>query len=105
MEKIEVTIMSKEEIKELKKNGVKFTKNLASHLNRNDRIAKALTAEITAYKDYAKKTLGIVDNAVVTIENRPSADFSKDEFIAVYGEEEYKRFCIVKDKLYVTFHG
>ena len=105
MENVNVDIMSKEEIKKLKADGVKLTKNVASHLNRIKRISDALTAEYDAVKDYVKKTYGVIDNAVVTVENRPSETFNKNDFIAVYGEAEYRRFCSMKDKLYVTFHG
>lgn len=105
MENVSIDIMSKEELKELKKTGVKLTKNVASHMNKIKRISDALKAEYDAVKDYVKKEYGVVDNAIVTVENRPSETFNKDDFIAVYGESEYKRFCSLKDKYYVTFHG
>jgi type II secretory pathway component GspD/PulD (secretin) len=105
MENITVDILSKEEIKAISKNGVKLTKNLASHINRINRIKTALDDEIKAVKEYVKKEYGIIDNAVVTVENRPTDTFNKADFIAVYGEDEYKRFVEKKDKYFVTFHG
>jgi hypothetical protein len=104
MESVTINILSKEEIKALRKSDISITKNLASHMNKCNRIASALNAEMKAVKDNLKEKHGEIDNAIVTIENRPEHYFSKEEFIAVYGEEEYNRFYLLRDKFYVTFH-
>ena len=100
-----VITLSKEEIKNIP-DDVDYTASLASHLNKCNRIASALNAEIERYKDIAKKRrFELSDNKTVTVENRPADTFNKAEFIAIYGEEEYKRFVYKKDRLYVTFNG
>lgn len=100
-----VELLSKEEVKEIK--DVVWTKNTASHVNKLIRIATGLSAEIDRYKALAKlipadvlATLKTVD-----VETRERPQFSKEEFIAVYGEEEYKRFLRNVPAKYVSFNG
>ena len=100
-----VVTLSKEEIKNIPDN-IDYTASLASHLNKCIRIASSLTDEVNRYKDIAKKRrFELAENKTVTVENKPADSFSKEEFIAVYGEDEYKRFVHKKDRLYVTFNG
>ena len=106
-----VTTLTKEEIKALSFDTVNYDAVLASRMNKNKRIVKALTDEMDRIKDIAiENREKLENNKTVTVENRPSNTFDADEFISVYGEEEYKRFCemkkramVKKAKYYVTF--
>lgn len=100
-----VNLLTKEEVKEIK--DVTWTKNTASHVNKLIRIANGLTAEIDRYKALAKLIPAdvLATLKTVEVEVRPQERFSKDEFIAVYGEEEYKKFLRTVNSKYVTFNG
>lgn len=104
-----IIILSKQEIKEqVTIENVVFNKNTASHCNALKRVGDACIAEYKAYQDIAKKAwkAGKLDgNKTVTVENNPRNTFIKDDFIAVYGQAEYDRFCKLLDALYVTFNG
>ena len=102
-----VITLEKNELKNITIDTVKFNKNTASHCNRIKNIADALTKELDAYKKVAKEKANFTDyeDKVFTVENKPRETFCKDDFIAVYGEDEYKRFCKKLPQLYVTFKG
>lgn len=109
MTREQVTIMNKSEIKEQVTIGnVVFNKNTASHCNALKRIGDACIAEYKAYQSIAMEAYkaGKLDgNKTVNVENKPRSTFNKEEFISVYGQAEYDRFCHKLDAYYVTFNG
>jgi len=102
----QIETLSREEIKAIT-NDVTFSAALASHLRKISKIQADLEAELKKYKEVAKfqmKSGKLEGNKTVTIENRPSPTFDKEAFIDEYGEDEYNRFMVKKDRLYVFFN-
>ena len=100
-----VNLLTKEEVKNIE--NVTWNKNTASHVNKLIRIATGLNAEIERYKALAKLIPAdvLAKLTTVDVETRERPQFSKDDFIAVYGEEEYKRFLRNVPAKYVSFNG
>lgn len=100
-----VNLLTKDEVKNI--DNVTWNKNTASHVNKLIRIATGLTAEIDRYKALAKLIPAdvLAKLTTVDVETRERPQFSKDDFIAVYGEEEYKRFLRNVPAKYVSFNG
>ena len=99
-----VVTLTKEELKNITFENVTYDASLVSHLVKIGKIAKALTDELNKHKDIVKAhENAFVENKLVNVAHKDSPHFSKDDFIAVYGEEEYKRFVKVTDAKTVTF--
>lgn len=100
-----VTLDSKE-IKALSFDSVKYDASTVSHIVKIAKIAKALTDEVEKYKSIVKAhEQELTGNKLVSVKHSDTPYFSKDEFIAVYGEDEYARFCVIKDRRTVEFNG
>ena len=101
-EKIET--LEKAEVKNISLENTSFTASLVSHINKCEKIAKALTDEINKYKTIVKDNEEhFTGNKLVTVTHKDSPHFSKEDFIAVYGEEEYKKFIRITDAKTVIF--
>lgn len=99
-----VTTLSKEEVKAITKDNVKWTVNLTSHLNKLIRIQKAIDNELKKYREIVLAT-DELNEKLVTKENKPRKLFSKDEFIAKYGEDAYEELKVLTDYWTVTYNG
>ena len=96
-EKIEV--MDKSELKGITFDNTTYDAPTVSKIVKYDKIGKALTAYVERHKDIIKAHEDeLKSNKLITVEHTDVAYFSKDDFIAVYGEEEYKRFCVIRDR-------
>lgn len=101
-----VETLTKEEIKAITFKNTSYTASLVSHIVKCAKIAKALTDEVEKHKSIIKAhEQELSGNKLISVEHTEAQTFSKDDFIAVYGEEEYKRFCIMQERRTVKFNG
>lgn len=101
-----VETLDKNELKEITFENTSYTASVVAHIIKINRIATALTAEVNKHKDIIKAHENeLKGNKLVTVEHKDSPHFSKDDFIAVYGEKEYERFVRITDAKTVKFNG
>ena len=99
-----IITLEKNELKNITFDNTTFDAAKVAHLVKITKIAKALTDEVNKHKDIVKAHEdAFTANKLVNVEHKDSPHFSKEDFIAVYGEEEYKRFIKVSDAKTVTF--
>lgn len=99
-----IVTLDKSELKEITFDNTTYDAATVAHLVKISKIAKALTDEVNKHKDIVKAHEGaFADNKLVNVEHKDLPHFSKDDFVAVYGEEEYKRFIKVTDAKTVVF--
>ena len=101
-----VVTLDKNEIKNITFENTKYDASTVAHIEKCERIAKALTDEIERHKTIVKENENkLSGNKLVHVEHKERPQFSKTDFISVYGEEEYKRFCYMIDVRSVVFGG
>ena len=99
-----VNTLTAEEVKNITFENTSYSASLVSHIATIDKIAKALTKEVEKHKDIIKEHENdLLNNKLVRVEHVDTEYFSKSAFIAEYGEQEYKRFCVVQDRKTVKF--
>ena len=99
-----VEIMDKNELKAITFESTKYDAPTVSKIVKYDKIGKALTAYVERHKDIIKAHEDeLKSNKLITVEHADVPYFSKDDFISVYGEDEYKRFCVIRDRKTVKF--
>lgn len=99
-----ISVLSKKEIETATDAKIRVTKKLCKHLSDIKAIASGLNAEVKAYEDKIKAMNPAEVGKYAEVVDNPANTFSKDEFIAVYGESEYMRFCHKKSRLSVKYH-
>lgn len=101
-----VATLTSKEIKDITFENTSYNASLVSHIMTCAKIAKALQDEVDKHKSIIKEHENdLSENKLVSVEHTDYPYFSKDDFIAVYGEEEYKRFVKISDRRTVKFNG
>lgn len=99
-----VNTLTAEEVKAIKYENTSYTASLVSHIMTCDRIAKALTKEVEKHKDIIKAhEKELSENKLVSVTHTPYEQFDKARFIADYGEEVYKAYCVTSERRTVNF--
>lgn len=99
-----VNVLSAEEVKNIKFENTSYSASLVSHIATIDKISKALAKEVEKHKDIVKAhENAFTENKLVNVVHTPYEQFDKASFIADFGEEVYKKYCVTSERRTVNF--
>lgn len=99
-----VNVLSAEEVKSITFENTSYTASKVTHIATIDKIAKALTKEVDKHKEIIKAHEDdFTENKLVSVTHTPYEQFDKASFIADFGEEVYKRYCVISERRTVNF--
>ena len=99
-----IKTLTAEELNKITFEGTTYDAALVAHINKCEKIAKALLNEVKKYEDIAKAHESeLAENKLVTIKHGQQRRFSKDKLIEEYGKDVYEALKVLIDTVSVSF--